>query len=66
MKVELAYLCIERRQYSTAVAILESMRIARPNESRRPWGYALRVLPAVVADEYRARLGNPRSKIDAF
>lgn len=60
-KVGLAYLCIERRQYSTAIAILESMghRTVRMNRSG-PWGYAFTpVLPALVADACRAKSGKP-------
>ncbi len=63
-KVELAYLCIERRQYSTAVAMLESIgqRTVRMSGSG-PWGYAFTpVLPAVLADEYRVKLGKPPIK----
>ena len=64
IKVELAYQCIERRQYATAVAILESMghRTVRMNRGG-PWGHAFTpVLPAVVTDEYRARAGKPPFK----
>jgi len=63
-KVELAYQCIERRQYSTALAILESIghRTVRMNGGG-PWGHAFTpVLPALVADDCRARAGKPPFK----
>src|SRR6266567_244277 len=63
-KVEIAYQCIERRQWSTAVSIMESMghRTVRMNRGG-PWGYAfIPVLPAVVADECRAKAGKPALK----
>jgi tetratricopeptide (TPR) repeat protein len=60
-KVEIAYQCIERRQWSTAVLILESMGHRTVGMNRGgPWGYAFApVLPAVVADECRAKAGKP-------
>ena len=58
-KVELAYQCIQRQLWSTAISILESMghRTVRMNRGG-PWGGAFApVLPAVVADECRAKAG---------
>lgn len=63
-KVELTYQCIERKQWGTAVAILESIgrRTVRMNRGG-PWGHAFTpVLPAVVADECRAKAGLPPFK----
>jgi len=63
-KVELAYQCIERKQWATAVSILESMahRTVRMNRVG-PWGSAFTpVLPLVVADECRAKAGLPPQK----
>src|SRR5262249_958260 len=63
-KVELAYQCIGREQWSTAVAILDSMghRTVRMNRSGA-WGDAFTpVLPAVVADECRSKGGVPAPK----
>ncbi len=63
-KVKLAYVCIERGQYSTAVAIMDSMehRTVRMN-CGGAWGDAFTpVLPALVADEYRIKLGKPPIK----
>ncbi len=63
-KVEIAYQCIERQQWATATLILDSMghRTVRMNR-RGPWGYAFTpVLPAVVANECRAKAGKPALK----
>ena len=63
-KVELAWQCIARRQYSTALAILESMghRTVRMSGDG-PWGHAFTpILPAVVADELRTKAGKPPFK----
>lgn len=60
-KVELAYQCIERRQFPTAVAILESIggrTVAMTGSG--PWGHAFTpVLPELVAAQYRAQAGKP-------
>ena len=61
-KVELAYDCMGKKQWGTALAILESMgrRTVRMN-SGGAWGYAFTpVLPAVVADECRVKAGRPK------
>ncbi len=63
-KVELAYQCIERQLWSTAISILDSMghRTVRMYMGG-PWGGAFApVLPAVVADKCRAKAGKPALK----
>ncbi len=60
-KVAIAYDCIGGKQWLTAAAILDSMghRTVRMHSSG-PWGYAFKVfLPALVADECRAKAGKP-------
>jgi hypothetical protein len=60
-KVMIAYECIGRKQWSTSISILESMgyRTVRM-PATGPWGYAFTpVLPAIVADECRAKAGKP-------
>jgi tetratricopeptide (TPR) repeat protein len=67
-KVEIAYQCIEREQWATAALILDSMghRTVRMNR-RGPWGFAFTpVLPAVVANECRAKSGKPALKDPAL
>jgi hypothetical protein len=63
-KVEIAYQCIERQQWATAMRVLDSMghRTVRMNRPG-PWGYAFTpVLPAVVANECRAKAEKPALK----
>jgi len=63
-KVETAYQCIERRQWSTASSIMESIghRTVRMNRVGS-WGFAFTpVVPAVVADECRLKAGKPPLK----
>jgi hypothetical protein len=63
-KVEIAYQCIERKQWSTAISILGTIqhRVVHMNH-RGPWGFAfVAVAPAAIADECRARAGLPAVK----
>jgi tetratricopeptide (TPR) repeat protein len=60
-KVGMAYDCMGRKQWLTAAAILDSMRhrTVRMNTGGA-WGWAFApVLPAVVANECRAKAGEP-------
>ncbi len=61
IKVKMAYDCMGRQQWLTAAAILDSMgrRTVRGNGDGA-WGGAFApILPAVVANECRARAGKP-------
>ena len=60
-KVEIAYECIGRKQWSTAAAILDSIghRTVRMSGGGA-WGWAFTpVLPALVANECRVQAGKP-------